>query len=298
MIPLELISTKNESLPEYLVPYTFTSVVPYDKAKAGGIALLLMLLGVLIPLGILYGLNSRAARLSLSGLQMARIPVTLAQSPSGLSIKRVETNGASDSFLTSDDFTYIPSELDRPKSWTPGGETISAHAPKNPFGSITARVTPLNGESVISLHHPISEAGGSWAGSPLNLQGFLYLLINGAEVRGNREGEPVRGQLIGFLKPSMSGATQQVSALSDKAQLGENWDRGFSAIASFVPVEPKAPKKPKKGSETSAIVEPTEPGIDDAWGTPNASFGATRPDVKPSPGNQPPIVNPDDPWAL
>jgi hypothetical protein len=126
----------------------------------------------------------------------------------------------------------------------------------------------------------------------------MYVLLNGAEVRGNEEGEPVRGQLIAFLKPSMSGAVEQVSTLSDKARSGENWDRGFSAIASFVPVEPKAPKKPKKRSETSAIVEPAEPGIDDAWGTPNASFGATPPDVKPSLGNQAPIVNPDDPWAL
>jgi hypothetical protein len=151
---------------------------------------------------------------------------------------------------------------------------------------------------VISLHHPTSESGGSWAGSPLNLQGFMYVLLNGNEVRGSKEGETVRGQLIAFLKPNISGATQQVSALSDKVRVGENWDRGFSSISSFVPVEPKAPKNPKKASGTSSVVESTEQPIDDAWGTPSANFGATRPDVKPSPGNQAPIVNPDDPWAL
>lgn len=297
VIPLEMRST-NSVKQEYLVPYTFASVVPYDKGKAGGIALLLMLLGVLIPMVILYGLNQNAARLSLSGLQMARVPVSLTKSASGISVNLIETDGVSDSFLTTDDFQYIPSELDREKSWSPGGETISAHAPKNPFGSITARVTPLNGESVISMHHPINEDGGSWAGSPLNLQGFLYLLLNGAEVRGNKEGEPVRGQLVAFLKPSTTGAVEQVSALSGKARLGENWDRGFNAIASFVPVEPKAPKKPKKGSETSPIAASTEPQFDEAWGTPNSNTSSVRPDVKPSARTQSPIVNPDDPWAL
>jgi hypothetical protein len=92
-IPLTLKVQKSGAHLDYAVPYAFASVVPFNKAKAGGIAILLMVLSILVPLLILNLLNKHAARLSLAGLQMARVPVEIVAKSGAVSLRRISTDG-------------------------------------------------------------------------------------------------------------------------------------------------------------------------------------------------------------
>jgi len=317
-IPLTLKVQKSGAHLNYAVPYTFASVVPFNMAKASGIAILLMVLSILIPLLILNMLNRRAARLSLAGLQMARVPVEITTKSGAVSLRRIATEGTSHQLLTPDDFQYISSELSREKSWPPGSERITASAPKNPFGAVTAAVTPLGGESVVSLHHPVTVEGGAEAGSPLNLQGFMYLLLNTAHVRARNDDQLIQAQLIAFIKPSITGINEQVTGLSQKAQLGESWDRGIAEVAAFEPpaTKPTKAKKTKRpnGEAASPSTQPVDGAWDSAsspqlstWDTPSQpsaapdAWGATPTQTyqPPTTGNTGlPSAPNDDPWAL
>lgn len=177
-IPLTLSSAAVSGRPSadapISLPLTFVTTRPVNQAARIGIVLVLFILGILLPLLLLWLLNRSAARLSLKGLQMARIPVTVNGEGANATISRSDGQSL---LLSPDDFRWMPVDPPRPRQWSGGPETLRSITPINPFGSVRAVVQAPTGQVVVGSDLPTTSDAGSSAGLPLDPTGQYYLLV-------------------------------------------------------------------------------------------------------------------------
>jgi len=157
------------------LPVTFVSTRPINQAVRLELVALFTLLGILIPLLILWFINWRSARLSLEGLKMARVPVFITLPGAIAQMERQLGDGP---LLTIDDFNWLSSDLDRERSWQPGEETIQARTPRNPFGSVRGELSVSTGYAVVSSYFPSTGKNGKFAGIALDPTGQYYVVAN------------------------------------------------------------------------------------------------------------------------
>lgn len=178
-----------------IVPFN-AQVVPVKPLL--WVPIVLLFAGLVIPLLILGFLNWWAARLSLGGLMMARVPVRVPLESGGI-LTRVDGKAR---LLTHDDLAFTPAP-ERARSWQPGTERVRARAPLSPFGSLKACVVAPEGSLVVSDRQPNLTASGRLAGIDLCPSMSAYLLIDRQALAEAVPGDFVAGELVAYLVPEV-----------------------------------------------------------------------------------------------
>lgn len=160
------------------------------------IVIVLLLLGLLIPLGVLHLLNRAAARFRTRNLQAARVPVTLVRSHGSWRVERAGVaGGAPRQLVGADELKYLPTQgPDGQSEWTAtsatpedgatAGERWRAIVPRWPLGTVRAIVDAPPGHRIVSNEVPTFTDDGTQAGIGLNPQRCAYLLVPDGELRG------------------------------------------------------------------------------------------------------------------
>ena len=146
----------------------------------------LTVLGILIPLMILYFLNWRAARLDLEGVMMARIPVSI---PRGGGGRLSRTDASESDLITADDVRFVAAPRTS-RSWKPGQEELRAQMSWNPFGSVSARVIVPEGSYVVSNQDPMTTSDGRRAGIGLQPNMTAYIIADENQVTQSQTPTP------------------------------------------------------------------------------------------------------------
>ena len=307
------------------LPLTFVTVRPLNQAARVGVVAALALLGAVLPLLVLWFLSWRSSRLSLKGLQMARIPVRVASGGEVTMLHRLDGKGA---LLEPADFSYIPSDLDRARSWAPGPERLRGLTPLNPFGTPHAVVEVSDGQVVISGGSPNTAKSGRRAGVSLDPSNDFYLLASAGAVRSSAipqvaavsvdgpdhpfgmrstvsspvvavADEVVTGTLVAFIKPEYGGSAATVEKLVATIMGSSAVGRGIDELRK-APPPPKA-SKPRKTTSSSAQEMPTAaPSSAGGWSAPDPGnpFGSPGPAVQPGAGpGSPPRGDAGNPFA-
>jgi hypothetical protein len=211
VLTLTLINAPTPELPQ-TEPRDITVPVSVQVIPVGPVLwvpFVLTALGILLPLAALYLINSRAARLRLDGLMMARVPVSIDLAEAA-QMKR--TDGKAGPLLTHEDLSFTPSP-NRAKSWSPGVERLAAKAPVNPFGAVSASVQVPDSYAVVSNQPPNSTATGTQSGVGLCPSMSAYLLVDREVLSSTTPGESVQGELVAYLVPeNLQRDTQHLSS--------------------------------------------------------------------------------------
>ncbi|MBH0008609.1 hypothetical protein [Salinibacterium sp. SWN1162] len=131
------------------VELTAVSTQPVNAAILWWMIVLLILLGILLPLGLLYFVNYVSAKIGYGAkLQRASFPVTV--SPDGTISSR---NGANlrGADVGTDDFKFQAPREDARSFLDADLGTLKAMSPVNPFGEVAYVVTPAAGRVVFVL---------------------------------------------------------------------------------------------------------------------------------------------------
>jgi hypothetical protein len=280
---------------------------------------LLLLLGILLPLGVLMFANHRAARFSTRDLQSAQIPVLITGDSVLLRIQRVEPPAAP--LLDDKDFTYLPVDAHGSRHIPLGLADLRTRTPINPFGSIRAEVVAAAGKRVVSNRDPATTSDGTRAGMDLAPQRDAFLIVDDGALRGDPD-EPLPATLVSFLTPPLSGDREQLGRVMDDIE-GKLIDPARLAGLREAAAQPQAdvspsvstPRRTARRGRSDAGTQPAPPtgapaavpplglgdgfgdGLDDGFGSPSertsgGGFGAasSAPPVAP-----PTAPSPKDP---
>ncbi len=173
---------------------------------------LLLLLGILLPLGVLMFANHRAARFSTRDLQLAQVPVLVSGDSVLLRIKRTDRPEAP--LLEDENFGYLPVDAHGSRHISLSLADLRTRTPVNPFGSIRAEVVAPAGKRVVSNREPATTPDGSRAGMDLMPQRDAFLVIDDASLRSDAD-EPLPATLVSFLTPTVSGSRDDLGRVID-----------------------------------------------------------------------------------
>lgn len=279
-LTLTLVNAPTSELPQP-EPRELTVPVSVQVLPVGPVLwvpFVLTALGVIVPLAILYLINSLAARLRLDGLMMARIPIDI-DLTDGARLRR--SDGSSGALLTYDDLAFAPCP-NRTKSWSPGLERLRAKAPINPFGAVTARVESPSTHVVVSDQPPNSTSSGEWAGVGLCPSMSSYLLVSREDLAAANFGERVKGELVAYLIPE--DLKRDAQHLNTQILGFAAWGELLSAFKSHAT---------KSGSAKPVAVPTSQSPTDGDAALPEPKRGRFDVDVPPSStGQAPPAQSP------
>lgn len=257
--------------------------------------LLVMILGFGIPLALFYLVNALGARIQLSRLSMATVPVVLTASGGFVNIKRKETSKTG-GLLTYDDFDGLTHSTEKVKEFKIGSELLRGRAPKNPFGKIRAILTTSPGYVIVSSE--LSTHGGkglerNQADAALNPMGKMHLALSESGLaalkklnKGMDENiEMIEANLVALLGFNSMDPNQEIEALNMSLSSETGWLNNL-----LNKPEPPAPKpvktKQPKNKKDKGQGEPGggTPAVDDSWNKPSggAGGGAAAPTSTPS----------------
>ena len=192
-VPLRLLSDESTNEEQQNVAIEFETI--RQGTPPIWLVALLILVGLGFPIALLYAQARSAARLSLSGLQQAVIPIEISVEATGVSVRR-QRGGE---LINLDDWSYLPSGQARPRSFTPTeGAQIVAVTPRNPVGPIRAQVRAVRGYRVVT-----SEGGttdGLTGNFGLMPAGQWFMSAKESDLRANETTFP--GMLVAFANPS------------------------------------------------------------------------------------------------
>jgi len=265
------------------------SVVVQPQPPNPLIVLALLLLGLLIPLGILHLLNRSAARFRTRNLQIARVPIELVRTHGTW---RVQRAGAGRSSLVSmDDLDYLPARgVDGAREWQTGaftevpgavsGETWRAVVPRWPLGTVRAVVEAPAGHRIVSNEVPTVVDDGTSAGIGLNPQRCAYILVPDAELRSVDAVDDVRlpatlvtvlGHAGYRMEDVVQGHGQQLETVMTGGDEVERLVVASRAVDAADPAPSVTVGAPSDGWEpTASPTGPTGPGPS-AWDLPSGS---------------------------
>jgi hypothetical protein len=281
--------------PVSAVEISFLSQAP--KVSPLPIVLILFVLGAILPFLLLYLMNKRSAKLKLDNLRIARVPIYLSESPSGIVIS---PGVDMVSLLVDKDFEYLPTDLGRPKKYDFGSESLISQVPKNPFGKVAAIVTTSLGNRIISSEDPVTIQNGIKAGAPLNPNRFFFVVIPTSEIEKYESDNSVKvsGLLTAFSKLDPISPAEQLDKLVAQIQSSSSWDK-LSELKSKDQNEIKLQKQKKTRKVKSEADQPSEVSqvsTGDPWGDTNSSTSTNFESKSNLPSNK--TTNPtDDPWA-
>jgi hypothetical protein len=174
-----------------------------------------IILGLGVPIGLLFLQARIASKLSLKGLQIANVPVKIFMTGDIVRIQR-ESNSSGDLFQI-DDWAYFANSGARSRSFlAPNSIKLVAKTPKNPLGPLSAFALAPVDARVISSQGGVTD--GSFARVGLSPANQWILSVQTFDMIEERE--EFLGQLIAFANPSGGALDQANRELSASAQDG------------------------------------------------------------------------------
>lgn len=146
------------------VPVSFTSTKEFSVALFGGLILLLVLLGILLPLALLWVLNLATSRiLHGDGLLRAEFPVVV--SADGIAGRGIDLRSAE---IGTDQFAFQANAKDARRFPDRRLGALRARTPWNPFGQPWFEIVARDGERVFA---PDAASGARGAATPSSSHG-------------------------------------------------------------------------------------------------------------------------------
>ncbi|SMH44545.1 hypothetical protein SAMN06295885_2388 [Rathayibacter oskolensis] len=297
-LPLDIRTATGSSAPQ-TIALSFPSTFPVNAAAIGLVSLVLLLLGVLLPLLLLWLFNRRTTRIAMEGsFQRGTIPVEITPE----AVRPAPTAGRLD-----ERFRYLRSETGVRE--LPDAELgrLRAHVPWWPLKAPSYRVgPPANGVVVASRTGTRSTSAGrplpsgGVAFSALPLDSFWAIVVPEHELDRPRSEDPVRATAVLYHRVDRDDEAQYERRLDDLLR-----DSGAPAWVTVDTLrreraasrpEPKEPPRtePRDGvpPRVGASSAPSRPGSPPRPGTPPPRPGGApgRPSSPPPPrpGGAPP----------
>ena len=223
----------------------------HDTKKAILIFILVLLIGIGLPLGLFYLVNALGAKIQLSQLSMATVPVILNASGGFVNLTRKEP-GKSSGILTYDDFNGFKHATEKVKEVATGSELLRGRAPKNPFGQIKAVLTTQPGYVVVSSEintHGDKGLNRNQTIASLNPSGKMHIALSEASLaalKQQNQGKTdspgqVEANLVTLMTFTSMDPNQEVDSLNMKLSAQTGWLDKLLKLP-----EPPAPEMPKK----------------------------------------------------
>jgi hypothetical protein len=305
---VDLKSDQTDAVVTQQVNFEFTSI--RQGTPPAWLLIALLLLGLAIPIALLYLQARSSSKLVMRGLQMASVPVTLTFEGGYVTLARETPAGGQ--LITLQDWNWISSSGSRRSFAAPGGVTLRAITPRNPLGPITARAQGNNNTRVASVRG--TGQSGAWAPIDLNPAGEWFISVP-VDSLVDESKTAVAGTLVAFVNPGMGDLGERSMEMTTEIQSqfqSQVWDeirsasRGQAAKSRRTKPKPDKPGKPNGGSWGTPPLPPPE---GDVWGPPSPSAptgGSTAPPMPPPPTTPPPSTPPsgpsipgaDDLWKL
>ena len=281
-VPVTFVSAAGDEIVQQ-VPLTFSSTRPLNAAATGLIALGLLVLGVLLPLIILWIVNWLTTTLSIArNTQRGMLPVTIDSAG-------VRTNVAIDeSSLGATVFQNRP-PIERERSiHDPDLGVLRARVPWWPVNDTWFEVVPPTGSAIV-LARTSTRAGslGSRANpddravrfSNLPLDSFTAVVVNEEELRRTRRGDAVSARVVFYHRPE-PGVSDQYTArfaeLQAESDLLSRVDRLRESLAAGAATATATAVMPTDAGRVPASAPAPERGRADAP-PPRSGGGATPP---------------------
>ena len=198
-LPFTLKSSESEQVAEQQVSVSFESI--RQGTPPWWLLLLLVVAGFGLPIALLYAQARAAARLTIKGLQMANVSVTLMLDGDVVEVSR--SMPPSEQLFALDDWQYLPLSLGKPRSFMAGaGAVVSARVPRNPLGPISAVVRAASGTRLVSSRKGGPSDGpmrGAFGGMTLNPANQWFIVVTEADLLSDASKIPAT--LVGFAQP-------------------------------------------------------------------------------------------------
>ena len=261
-----------------------------DRARFLLTFFLIMLLGFGIPLALFYLVNALGARIQLSTLSMATVPMILSASGGFVNMKRKEP-GKTSGILNYDDFDGFKHTTEKVREVNIGSENLRGRAPKNPFGRIRAILTTAPGYVVVSSELSTHAGKGllrNQTDAALNPSGKMHLALSEsglAALKKQNQGIETADQLIEANLITVMGFTsmdpnQEIESLNMALASQTGWLDKLLKLpepVALAPVKPKKVKKSKGDDGTAGTVGGGAPVEPDDWGSPSSSAPKASP---------------------
>ena len=280
------ITLKSDGQPDIAskIDVEFTTQEKHDPGAFWRIFILVMLIGFGLPLGLFYLVNALGARIQLSRLSMASVPVVLTASGGFVNIKRKEPI-KSGGFLGYDDFDGLTHSTDKVKEFKIGSEVLRGRAPRNPFGKIRAILTTAAGYVIVSSE--LNTHGGkgidrNQTDASLNPMGKMHLALSESGLAGlkklnkglDEEVPPIEANLVALLGFNSMDPNQEIEALNMSLASETGWlnnllTRAEPPVGKAATTKADKKKKNKKDGDTDGGT----PAFDDSWNKPSGGSG-------------------------
>lgn len=261
-----------------------------DRAKFLLTFFLIMLLGFGIPLALFYLVNALGARIQLSTLSMATVPMILSASGGFVNMRRKEP-GKSSGILNYDDFDGFKHTTEKVKELNIGSENLAGRAPKNPFGRIRAILTTAPGYVVVSSELSTSAGKGllrHQTDAALNPSGKMHLALSesglSALKKQNQDIETadqlIEANLVTVMGFTSMDPNQEIESLNMSLASQTGWIDKLLKLpepAALAQVKQKKIKKSKGEDGTAGTVGGGAPVEPDDWGSPSSSAPKASP---------------------
>ncbi|CAB4935623.1 unannotated protein [freshwater metagenome] len=239
------------------------------------------MLGLALPIALLYGQARSASKLVLKGIQIASVPVMLDFSSGFVSVSRVAPAGGQ--FLTLQDWEWPYSSGTGRSFSAPGGVTLRAITPRNLLGAITAKAKASEGMRVVSCQG--TSGNGALAPMGLNPAGEWFISAAVADL-ADQSKSTVEAMLVAFVNAGMGELgelSQEMSGDVHARFLAQTWVEIRSTASSASGGKGTTPEPPIVWDDWH-----TTPPVPDV--PPTSPVGPTTPPVTPG------GIDPDDFW--
>jgi hypothetical protein len=291
------------------VPVQFATTKPLNLGALSGVFLILLILGIVIPLGLLWLLNYSTTKLQRPrDMMRAAFPATLA--PDGVVGKNVDL--ASSEIGLAQFKPLSPGEGGRRFPADQLGE-MRARVPINPFASPWFEINPPAGTRVFAVeagHVPTSKrslvATGLMATFGGDIGRVWAFVVTDSELLGSGASGPINGTLFVYLANDARNAGQFTMRMSDVRVQSRIWERITKAKEliraeshekkTTPPVEPRRDRTPPK-TPGGGDGPPQPPPRSPAGGPPpppprTGSYSAPSTPSRPAPSGPPSPTRP------
>ena len=276
---VELKSSESDEVVTQKVTFDFDSI--RQGTPPWWLLLGLIVLGLALPIALLYGQARSASKLVLKGIQIASVPVMLDFSSGFVSVSRVAPAGGQ--FLTLQDWEWPYSSGTGRSFSAPGGVTLRAITPRNLLGAITAKAKASEGMRVVSCQG--TSGNGALAPMGLNPAGEWFISAAVADL-ADQSKSTVEAMLVAFVNAGMGELgelSQEMSGDVHARFLAQTWVEIRSTASSASGGKGTTPEPPIVWDDWH-----TTPPVPDV--PPTSPVGPTTPPVTPG------GIDPDDIW--
>jgi hypothetical protein len=275
---VELKSSESDEVVTQQVSFDFDSI--RQGTPPWWLLLLLLVLGLALPIILLYWQARSASKLVMKGIQVASVPVMLDFSSGFVSVSRVKPAGGQ--FLTLEDWEWPYSSGSGRSFSAPGGVTLRAITPRNPLGAITAKAKASEGTRVVSCRG--TSGNGALAPMGLNPAGEWFISATVADLADPNK-STVEAMLVAFVNAGLGelgDLSQEMSGDVQARFLAQAWTEVRSTASSAKDVA-RTPAEPPPGwgdspPATPATAVPPLPLDAPATATPPVTPGGFDPD--------------------